>query len=81
MKSDAFRWYLQLSLDSFRIAGGIFFVICPKIACLFNIQSKLSLVEIGSEVMLIWITEKTAKYYFAGWLTVHNRLSTKDQML
>ena len=26
--------------------------------CLFNIQSKLSLVEIGREDLLIWITEK-----------------------
>ena len=30
--------------------------------CLFNIESKLSLVEIESEYMLIWITERTSEY-------------------
>ena len=66
-KSDAIRWYLQLLLDSFRIVGDTFFDICPKIACLTSrLQSKLSLVEIGSKYRLIWITERTTKYSCAG---------------
>ncbi|KAL0011059.1 hypothetical protein SO802_006167 [Lithocarpus litseifolius] len=79
---------------------------------LVNIQSKLSLVEIGNEDRPVYITEKTGKHScvgpwncvrkkcpkvkwwkmiwfpiaipkhsFRGWLTVQNRLSTKDRML
>ena len=56
-KFDAIRWYLQLLQDSFRIARGTFFVMSQD--CLLSIQSKLSLVVIGSKYRLIWITEKT----------------------
>ena len=52
---------------------------------LFNIQSKLGLVEIGSKYRLIWITEKTAKYSCAGaWNSMRDnapRLNGGDHLV
>ena len=66
-KSDAIRWYLQLLLDIFSYHRRHFLCYTSP-DCLFNIESKLSLVEIESKYMLIWITERTSKYsYVDGW--------------
>ena len=71
-KSDAIRRYLKFLLDSFLYHWGHFLCYMSP-DCLFNIQSKLSLVEIESEYRLIWITERTSKYSCAGaWNCIRN---------